>query len=189
VSRAGSCLAYVADELERGLSLVEPPLEAPTLFWERPGGLELELASFDPVHQEFLIWFKAGARFRLPAKALQDTGEVLAVQLDEYRHGVLVAFSDGRATSFASDFVLFTCEPEYQAAMTAKPHEASVGAKIRALRVASHRAASDVAAAAGMAPSNFARLEAGRHRPRIDTLVRIAAALDVPLARLFQPPP
>ena len=61
-----------------------------------------------------------------------------------------------------------------------------MGQAIRALRRAAGRTASEVAAAAGMAPPNYARIEAGHHQPRMDTLVRIAAALEVPLARLFQ---
>jgi DNA-binding XRE family transcriptional regulator len=187
VSKAAACLAYVADEYERELERAVAPPEALDHFWERPHGLELELASFDPEQEEFDVWFKAGPRYRLPARALQEAGAVVAVELDDYRHGVIVAFSDGRATSFASDLVLFECEPEYRASVAMTP-ERPAGATLRALRIASGRTAADVAAAAGMAPPNYARIEAGHHRPRVDTLVRIAAALGVPLARLFQGP-
>jgi transcriptional regulator with XRE-family HTH domain len=51
------------------------------------------------------------------------------------------------------------------------------GARARARRLAVGRSALETAAAAGMAPSNYARMEAGRHRPRLDTLERVAAAL------------
>lgn len=42
-----------------------------------------------------------------------------------------------------------------------------------------------MAKAAGLAPSNHARLEAGGHEPRMDTLARVAAALQVPLWRVL----
>jgi DNA-binding XRE family transcriptional regulator len=63
---------------------------------------------------------------------------------------------------------------------------ATVGAKVRALRRASGRTAIEVAEAAGMARSNFARLEADRHEPRLGTLRRVAEALDVPLEALLR---
>jgi len=59
-----------------------------------------------------------------------------------------------------------------------------VGEKVRALRLASGRTAMEVASAAGMARSNFARLEASRHEPRLSTLRRVAEALAVPLDAL-----
>jgi len=42
-----------------------------------------------------------------------------------------------------------------------------------------------VAEASGMARSNFARLEAGKHEPRLDTLRRVADALGVPADALI----
>jgi transcriptional regulator with XRE-family HTH domain len=42
---------------------------------------------------------------------------------------------------------------------------------------------------AGLAPSNYARLEASKHQPRVETLVRVAKALGVPLADLVRTEP
>ncbi len=61
----------------------------------------------------------------------------------------------------------------------------AAGPRIRALRRASGRSASALAAAAGMARSNWARLESGRHDPGVRTLGRAAAALGVPLASIL----
>jgi DNA-binding XRE family transcriptional regulator len=186
VSSAATRLRDITDEFERALRVIADPEQGVDHFWERPGGLELEQACFDPVREEFVVSFKAGARFRMPLARLHESGGVVVVELDEYRHGVLVVFSDGRTTSFASDLVLYECEPEYRAGVKGARVEHPVGATIRALRLAAGRSAAEVAAAAGMAAPNYARLEASRHRPRVDTLVRIAEALRVPLARLFQ---
>lgn len=187
MNAAAACLASVADEFEREYQRAVARRDAPDRFWERARGLELEYVSFDPDAEEFVVWFQAGPRYRLPALALREFGDVVAVELDDYRNGAIVAFADGRTTSFASDFVLFECEPEYRALNAATP-DRPVGETIRRLRTAARRTAADVANAAGMAPPNYARLEAGHHRPRVDTLVRIAAAFGVPLARLFQAP-
>lgn len=62
----------------------------------------------------------------------------------------------------------------------------AIGARIRALRLATGRSAAEVARAVGLARPNYSRLEAGRHEPRVQTLVRVAAALEVPLAALFE---
>jgi transcriptional regulator with XRE-family HTH domain len=37
-----------------------------------------------------------------------------------------------------------------------------------------------------LAPPNYNRLEAGRHRPTADTLLRIAEAMGISLGRLVQ---
>lgn len=185
MSSTAAWLRDITDEFERELRVIANPEPKVDHFWERPGGLELELAYFDPVRREFVVSFKAGMRYRMPLGRLHESGAVVVVELDEYRYGVLVIFSDGRATSFASDLVLYECEPEYRAGVKTTQVKHTVGATIRALRLAAGRSAAEVAAAAGMAAPNYARLEASRHRPRVDTLVRIAEALRVPLARLF----
>lgn len=78
---------------------------------------------------------------------------------------------------------------EPAAAWTARPRPpplGAVGARLRELRHAAGLRACQVAEAAGMARSNYARLEAGRHRPSLATLARAAAALRVPVAELLR---
>jgi hypothetical protein len=189
MTAAARCLRDVADAFEQGLGAIDDAATPRERFWERGGGLELVQVSFEPQRCEFVVTFRAGARYRLPLRALHEVGDILAVGLDEFRHGVVVVFADGTSTSFASDLVLFECEPEYRSGDSPEPAQPHVGETVRALRVASGRTAAEVAEAAGMAPPNYARLEASRHAPRVDTLVRVAEALGVPLARLFQPQP
>jgi DNA-binding XRE family transcriptional regulator len=188
MSSAAARLKKLTDEIAHHLAVDAgiDSQQSSARFWDRPGGLELALVSFDSFRKEFVVRFKAGPQYRLPLRRLGDAGEVAAVDLDSYRHGVVVVFSDGRATNFASDLVLFECEPEYRARMAAPPRPRHVGQRVRALRLAAGRTATAVAAAAGMAPPNYARLEAAQHAPRADTLVRIAQALGVPVAELFQ---
>jgi len=76
-------------------------------------------------------------------------------------------------------------EPE-AAWLAASPRRFSVGQRLRAVRRAAGARGSDVARAAGMARSNYARLEAGRHLPSLATLQRVAAALRIPAGRLLE---
>lgn len=62
---------------------------------------------------------------------------------------------------------------------------ATPGARLRALRAAAGLRAREAALAAGMAPSNWARLESGRHVPALATLARAARALRVPVGALL----
>ncbi len=62
-----------------------------------------------------------------------------------------------------------------------------LAARIRESREAAGLRAAEVAAAAGMARSNYARLESGRHQPTVETLRRVALAVRAPLAALLGP--
>jgi predicted nucleic acid-binding protein/DNA-binding XRE family transcriptional regulator len=74
-------------------------------------------------------------------------------------------------------------EPEavYQAA----ERRERLARRIRELRERAGLRAGEVAAAAGMARSNYARLESGRHQPSVRTLQRVALAVRAPLAELL----
>lgn len=159
-------------------------------FWKGPRGLEIRAVRYDEEHDDFVIAFRAGREYRLPASVLEVPTAVEGAELDEFKHGVVVHLSDGSETSFASDLVLYECEPAYRAAHRASGTEKKpdFGARIRTLRLTAGLPAKGVAAAAGLAASNYARLEASRHQPRIETLVRVAKALGVPLADLVALP-
>ena len=101
-------------------------------------------------------------------------------------HGLAVVTSDADFLRLPGLEVDWVPKPplahEPVAACGAGEWRGGVGARIRALREAAGLRASEVAAAAGMARSNYARLESGRHEPGVRTLARAAAALRVPLA-------
>jgi len=64
----------------------------------------------------------------------------------------------------------------------------SIGRKIRAARERKGWIQEDLANLTGMARANIARLEAGRHMPKIDTLRRVARVLDLDAAALLRMP-
>jgi transcriptional regulator with XRE-family HTH domain len=60
-----------------------------------------------------------------------------------------------------------------------------IGRRIRRLREERGRSLHEFAAMVDMEYTNIVRLEKGRTNPTIGTLVKIAAALEVPLRELF----
>ena len=153
-------------------------------FWRTPGGLRLEavrLERRDTLH----VRFASGAEYSVSLRQLGIRGRPVAAALDDLEHGIVLEFSGGRTTDVASDLVLHACEPAYREAAVSRSPRA-IGARIRDLRLATGRTAADVARDVGLARPNYSRLEAGRHEPRVQTLVRVAAALEVPLAALFE---
>lgn len=61
----------------------------------------------------------------------------------------------------------------------------TVGQRIRAARLAKGWTQQELENHSGIARANLARLEAGRHSPRVDTVELLAQVLSVPLAELF----
>ena len=62
----------------------------------------------------------------------------------------------------------------------------AVASNVRALRLDAGLTLADLAAAAGLGKSTLAQLESGRANPSVETLWAIAAALQVPFARLVE---
>lgn len=61
-----------------------------------------------------------------------------------------------------------------------------VGLRIRSLRSERHLSQEEVAFKAGISPAHFGQIERALKNPTIDTVAKIAAALDVSVATLFQ---
>jgi transcriptional regulator with XRE-family HTH domain len=62
----------------------------------------------------------------------------------------------------------------------------SVASNVRALRMQADLTLADLAAAAGLGKSTLAQLESGKGNPSVETLWAIAAALQVPFARIVE---
>ena len=64
-----------------------------------------------------------------------------------------------------------------------------LGARIKGLRAERHLQQRQLAEKAGMTPSMVSQIEAGRLTPSLPTLGKLAAALGVPIASLFEAGP
>lgn len=66
-----------------------------------------------------------------------------------------------------------------ETAPTMDEYAERIGARVRALREAAGLTQGELARRTGIHRPNIARIESGRHMPSLDTVVRIARALDV----------
>lgn len=156
-------------------------------FWRQPGGLDLTMAHALPGGAEFEVRFGGGKVYRLAPAALGVLPPALLATLGPDPRALLLCGGDGQLVTVTAEQLLVACEPAFvedQAARAAR--RSTVGERIRALRLEAGRPARDIAASAGMAPSNYARLEASRVEPRIATLRRVAEALGVPVESLVK---
>jgi len=62
----------------------------------------------------------------------------------------------------------------------------AVGQRIRAARLAKGWTQQDLADHSGIARANIARMEAGRHAPRVETIKVVAQALSLAMADMFK---
>jgi len=105
-------------------------------------------------------------------------------------HGLPLVTSDADFLRFPGLEVEWVAKPplarETEAAWATAPAPAGrLAERLRSVRRAAGVRGSEVARAAGMARSNYARLESGRHAPSLATLERVAGALRVPVAALL----
>ena len=150
--------------------------------------------TFEPVAlsedgKTFLCKLSTGAVYELPAAALRsaenwDRSGVAAWKLIDWKHGALVRLKSGAEIDFSPDFVLHVCEPRY-AYYGPRFSLPATGAKIRAVRRERKMSLADLAAKTGIAKPNLSRLETGKHSPRLETLDKLAKALNVSTMRLL----
>ena len=85
--------------------------------------------------------------------------------------------------------VLARAAPREQLIAAKNDQICRLGAQIRTLRLAAHRTAGDVARTSGVSRSMLSRVERGQVSPSVETLNRIARAIDVPVSRFFSDQP
>jgi DNA-binding XRE family transcriptional regulator len=166
------------------------PAKPPTdPFWRDPLGLDVAQVRLRPGSQILELRYRGGQAYRLDLRQLGLPSAAAYAVLDSDPRVVVVGCSEGETVDLGVEQLLAACDPAFRDELAARSVErSSVGARLRALRLASGRTALDVAAASGMARSNYARLEADWHDPRLATLVRVAKALGVPLSALVGGP-
>jgi DNA-binding XRE family transcriptional regulator len=138
----------------------------------------------------FIVTFESGKEYSFPRSALEtdDGSELVSVRVDRKRFFFDVTQSSGNRYEVPWDRVLHEAEPSYpyfrgRAARPKKGQE--IGTTIRKLREEKRITQEKLARSAGMIRANLSRIEASKHRPTLETMERIAAALKVPVADLI----
>jgi len=156
-------------------------------FWREPGGLDLAMARVRPGGAELELRFRNGHAYRLALARLGSGWKGLLAEPSPDARAVQLFLTGGEFVALPVERVLAACEPSFKRELASRSRAVvPIGARVRELRKASGRTALAVAAAAGMARSNYARLEAARHEPKLETLKRVAKALGVPVATFFE---
>jgi transcriptional regulator with XRE-family HTH domain len=71
--------------------------------------------------------------------------------------------------------------------MTAVEFQKALGKRVKTLREKRKLTQAEVAKRAAMDRTEVCKLEAGTHNPQLQTLRRVARALEVSLSKLFEP--
>lgn len=126
---------------------------------------------------------------RLSDLAEADSSKVMDWSISRTRNYIRVAQESGNSFEIPWDDILYHCEPEYEYYKGKHEHDSykslkQIGERIRELREAGGLSVSDLAVRAGMKRPNLSRLEHGRHQPSLETLERIAEALEASIAGL-----
>ena len=144
----------------------------------------------------FVVRMYSGKTYMLKLVDIDETDDSPIEQVEPSDDGYYfeVTQSSGNRFEVPWDDILYHCEPGYayykgsQNRDTDVDRGARIGRTVRELRTARGLNVSQLAESAGMKRPNVSRLEHGRHLPSLETLERLADALDMPVARLLARP-
>jgi len=146
-------------------------------------------ARYQVAADRFLAIFDSGKEYSFPRSNLEcdDGSEVVSVRVEPRRFFFRVVQASGNQYEIPWDRILYEAEPSYSyraaAAKTITPR--GIGAEIAKRRRARRMTQAELARAAHILRPNLSRIEAGKHRPTLETLEKLAAALKVPVAELI----
>ncbi|MBI2934139.1 MAG: helix-turn-helix transcriptional regulator, partial [Chloroflexi bacterium] len=139
----------------------------------------------------FLAWMENGKTYAVPISELPEADATTVVRwsLSRDRSHIKVWQESGNAFEIPWDDVLYHCEPQYDFYKGKQPGDANanvrqIGSRIRQLRQEKGYSVQRLAETIGMRRPNLSRLEHGHHQPSLDTLQKIAGALEVPVVEL-----
>jgi DNA-binding XRE family transcriptional regulator len=155
-------------------------------------GRKIRDARFSVGDNRFIVTFESGIQYSFPRSSLEvdDGSDLVNLQVDRRRSFFRVTQKSGNRYEIPWDRVLHEAEPSYayfRGRMRRYKTIHEVGARVRKLREAKGFTQEQLAAAARMKRSNISRIEAAKHRPTLETLERIAKALNASVADLIAP--
>jgi DNA-binding XRE family transcriptional regulator len=151
----------------------------------KPDTRLLTAASYRPSTRSLSVVYDDGeiAEVSVGVLMLPDGALIKDVHLDEFRRGIELQLVDGTVHDVAADYITWLTNEAYrhQYPPDIGPR---IGANVAALRKQRGMSQGELAGAAGILAPNVSRLEAGKHVPTLDVLLRIAQALNVTLGKL-----
>lgn len=137
----------------------------------------------------FVVTFDSGREYSFARSLLDcdDGSGVVSVRVDGKKFYFHVTQASGNEYEVPWDRVLYEAEasyPYYRGNRARVEKSGAVGRHVRRLRKIKGMTQAQLARAARILRPNLSRIEAGRHRPALETLERLAAALKIPVADL-----
>ncbi len=152
---------------------------------------------YDPVDRVFWIRYTDLSYAHVEQEELAGLAGrwIVACSVDEYRRGVEIVLDDGSVTSFSAEYPRYLRDEVYRRRADARRGDGAedlgqrVARQVRQVRSEKGWSVTELARRSGIAAPNLHRVESGKHIPSTPTLVRLSAALQVPLARLLTAAP
>jgi len=137
-----------------------------------------------------LVTFDSGKEYAFSRSRLEcdDGTDVVKVEVDERRFFFRVLQASGNKYEVPWDRVLYEAEasyPYFRGDRAKIERSVAVGRQVRKLRKIKGMTQAQLARASGILRPNLSRIEAGRHRPTLDMLERLASALKIPVVDLI----
>lgn len=138
----------------------------------------------------FLVTFDSGKEYSFARSLLEcdDGTDVVSVKVDSKRFFFAVTQSSGNKYEIPWDRVLYEAEasyPYFRGGKARLGRPLGAGEQIRRLRKTKGMTQAELARTANILRPNLARIEAGKHRPTLETLEKLAGALKIPVVDLI----
>jgi DNA-binding XRE family transcriptional regulator len=138
----------------------------------------------------FFVTFDSGKEYSFARSLLEcdDGTDIVSVKVESKRFFFAVTLSSGNKYEIPWDRVLYEAEASYPylRSRAAKfENSRNLGGEISKLRKARGMTQAELARAANILRPNLARIEGGKHRPTLETLEKLAAALKVPVVDMI----
>lgn len=135
----------------------------------------------------FACMFMNGHTFFLDRQLIQedDGSKVEDISVEPNGYSFLVRLASGKEYEIPWDFVRYHCDIKYRESVKAIKPFSTVAKRIKEIRVSSGKTQEELSKATGIKRPNIARIESGKHEPSLETLKKLAEALDVSLSDFF----
>jgi len=146
----------------------------------------------------FSVVFSNGNKYLFPRKYLKeqdDDSKIVGVRIVLYGFGFNVRLASGKKMEVMSDLILHHCEPNYEFYKKSRKYKEvkqqsrekgkTAGMKVKAMRMSKGITQAQLSEMTGIQRPNLSRLENGKINPNIETLSKIAIALNTTIAEFL----
>lgn len=154
--------------------------------------MDKKLSKIDYLEKEkiFACTFKNMKTYYLKREdiAEDDNSKIKHYNIEEDEYYFTVYLQSGKKYTIPWDFVLAICEEKYEfhkSKTIDKVSAEEIGERVKQARKLRKLTQKDIATKTGIKRANIARIESGKHYPALETLEKIADALEVPVARFL----